>query len=78
MNNLISKEELLEALMHCKGLGRKSLEAVLQVINDLKVYDLDMIMHNLEEAKFPCKVNGEVQTIVLKRRIDEIFNEALE
>ncbi len=77
MDNLISKEELFEALIHCKELGRKSLEAVIQTINERKVYDLDMIMHNLEEAKFPYKVGGEIQLIVLKRRIDEIFNEAL-
>ena len=75
MDNLISKDELFEALIHCQGLGRRSLEAVIQTINERKVYDLDMIIHNLEEAKFPCKVNGEIQFIVLKRRIDEIFNE---
>lgn len=77
MDNLISKEELFEALIHCKGLGRRSLEAVIQTINKQKVYDLDMVIHDLEEAKFPYKINGEIQLIVLKKRIDEIFNELL-
>lgn len=34
MIDLISKEKLLESLIHCKELGRRSLEAVLKTIKE--------------------------------------------
>lgn len=34
MSDLISRSALLESLIHCDGLGRKSLEAVIKTINE--------------------------------------------
>lgn len=34
MSDLISKEKLLESLIHCKELGKRSLEAVLKTIKE--------------------------------------------
>ena len=34
MSDLISRSALLESMIHCDGLGRKSMEAVLKVINE--------------------------------------------
>ena len=34
MSDLISKEKLLESLIYCKELGRRSLEAVKKTINE--------------------------------------------
>jgi DNA relaxase NicK len=35
----------------------------------------ERIIERLEEAKFPQKIGGEVEMVVLKKRIDEIFKE---
>ena len=34
MSDLISRSALLESLIHCDGLGRKSFEAVIKTINE--------------------------------------------
>ena len=39
MSDLISRSALLESLMHCDALGRKSLDAVLQTINEQPTAD---------------------------------------
>ena len=36
---------------------------------------VDRIVERLEEAKFPQKIGGEVEMVVLKKRIDEIVKE---
>jgi hypothetical protein len=35
MSDVISRSALIEALVHCDGLGRKSCEAVIKTINEL-------------------------------------------
>ena len=50
MNDLISRSALLESLIHCDALGRKSFEAVIKHINEQPtVYDLDKVVERLEE-----------------------------
>ena len=40
MGDLISKEKLLESLIHCNGLGRRSLEAVMETIKEQPTIEL--------------------------------------
>ena len=46
MNDLISKSELLTNLIHCKGLGRESFQAL---INFLEDYPTEVNMDNIKE-----------------------------
>lgn len=39
MSDYISKRELLDSLIYCEGLGRKSLEAVIKTINKQPTVD---------------------------------------
>ena len=83
MSDYISKDELKERLVYCRGLGRTSLEAVLKAMDNTPTLDekeiirktVDRIVERLEEAKFPQKIGGEVEMVVLKKRIDEIVKE---
>ena len=45
-NDLISKSELLTNLIHCKGLGRRSFEALIEFLED---YPTDVNMDNIKE-----------------------------
>lgn len=45
MNDLISRSELIESLIHCDGLGRRGLEAVLQTINELPTIEAEPVIH---------------------------------
>ena len=52
MNRLIDVEELNENLIKCNGLGRKSLELVIQCIKDTKTaYDKKKVIQKLNESK---------------------------
>ena len=59
MSNYISKSELFDALIYCKGLGRNSLEAVIKIINEQPTVDekeivrkaVERIVERLEELK---------------------------
>lgn len=52
MNRLIDVEELNENLIKCNGLGRKSLELVIQCIKDTKTaYDKEKVIQKLNESK---------------------------
>lgn len=46
MNDLISKSELLTALIHCKGLGRKSFEALIEFLDN---YPTEVNMDSIKE-----------------------------
>lgn len=50
-NDLISRQALLESLIHCEGLGRKSFEAVIEVIKQQPTAHSD----NKNE---PCPICG--------------------
>lgn len=45
-NDLISKSELLTALIHCKGLDRQSFEALIEFLKD---YPVDVNMDNIKK-----------------------------
>ena len=52
MYRLIDVEELKKNLIKCNGLGRKSLELVIQCINDTKTaYDKEKVIQKLSESK---------------------------
>lgn len=46
MDDLISKSELLTALIHCKGLGRKSFESLIEFLEN---YPVDVNMEKIKE-----------------------------
>ena len=45
MSDLISRSALLESMIHCDGLGRKSMEAVLKVINEQPTVEAVPVVH---------------------------------
>ena len=48
MNDLISKKELLTNLIHCKGLGRGSFQALIDFLEDYPIeVDLDSIKEQI-------------------------------
>ena len=50
MSDLISRSELIETLMKCEQLGRKSFEVVVNVINEQPTaYDIDKVVEELQE-----------------------------
>jgi hypothetical protein len=49
--NLISRDNLKESLMHCNGLGRRSFEAVLSVIDEQPTIETIPVEHVLEELE---------------------------
>lgn len=50
MSDLISRSALMESLIHCDGLGRKSLEAVIKTIKEQPTaYDVDKVVEELED-----------------------------
>lgn len=52
MSDLISRSALLESLMHCDALGRKSFEAVMEIIKEQPTaYDIDGVVEQLEREK---------------------------
>ena len=48
-------------------------EEVIKALNTRK--PMERILTRSEEAKFPQKIGGEVEMVVLKKRIDEIVKE---
>lgn len=57
MSDLISRSTLLESLIHCDGLGRKSLEAVIKTINEQPiVYGVEQVVKEIKEVgtRFCC------------------------
>jgi hypothetical protein len=78
----ISKSELFDALIYCKGLGRHSLEAVIKTINEQPTVDektivrktVKRIADKLKEASFPANF-GITDLVVLKERAIEICKE---
>lgn len=57
MSDLISRIALLESLMHCDGLGRKSLDTVLQTINEQPTVDAVAVVHG-EWLEFDIDYGG--------------------
>lgn len=48
--DLISRSALLESLIHCDGLGRKSLEAVIKHINEQPTaYNVEKVVEELRK-----------------------------
>lgn len=45
MSDLISRSALLEALVYCDGLGRKSCEAVIKTINEQPTVEAKAVVH---------------------------------
>lgn len=43
MSDIISRSALIEALVHCDGLGRKSCEAVIKTINELPTVEAQLV-----------------------------------
>jgi hypothetical protein len=78
----ISKSELFDALIYCKGLGRNSLEAVIKTINEQPAVDektivrktVERIIEKLKEASFTANF-GITDLVVLKERAIEICKE---
>ena len=62
MSDLISKEKLLESLIYCKGLGRRSLEAVMETIKEQPTVELPVrgrwIRQDETYTKFMCSNCG--------------------
>ena len=57
MSDLISRSALLEALVYCQGLGRKSCEAVAEVIkNQPTAYNPERVVGQLEEWSFETEI----------------------
>lgn len=55
MSDLISRSALMESLIHCDGLGRKSLEAVIKTINEQPTAcDVDKVVEGLEDLIQRC------------------------
>lgn len=46
MDNYINKNKFLDSLIHCEGLGRKSLEALIKHLNN---YPTDINMDKIKE-----------------------------
>ena len=52
MSDLISRSELIENLMKCEQLGRKSFWIIVNAINEQPTaYDVDNVVEELEERK---------------------------
>lgn len=75
MSDLISKSALIEALIKCKGLGRKSCELVAEAIkNQPEAYNVDKVVEQINETReifesqhiVPC-INMDRATEIVKR-----------
>lgn len=61
MGDLIRKSELFESLIHCNGLGRKSLESVINTINEQQTFEETKhghwtLLNNCSNAGVYCSV----------------------
>lgn len=64
MSDLISRSALLESLMHCDGLGRKSLDTVLQRINEQPTAEVVEVVHGEWIRQNKEKIWGKSTEIV--------------
>lgn len=67
MGRLIDADVLLESLIHCDGLGRKSLEVVIKHINKQPTaYDTEKVVEQLEEKinKAKSDLSGNFMMVV--------------
>lgn len=70
MNDLISKSELLTNLIHCKGLGRHSFQALIDFLGDYPIdVDMDKIKEQIEETDIPSEYEK-----LIKKNIIDILN----
>ena len=78
MSDLISRSALLESLIHCDGLGRKSFEAVIKTINEQPTaYDVDKVVKELESrAEANEEVSGRLKGLATKRQRDSWLQRA--
>lgn len=57
MGRLIDADAFAESLIHCDGLGRKSLEAVLNTLNEQPTaYNTEKLVAELEELSFETEI----------------------
>lgn len=74
MNDLISKSELLTALIHCKGLGRKSFEALIEFLEDYPIdVNMEKIKEQINEMDIPLyetKIKNNIMDILDKGGIE--------
>ena len=69
-DDLISKSELLTSLIHCKGMGRQSFQALIEFLED---YPIDVNMDKIKEEiynKGVCSSNEEQGFIRIKDLMD--------
>lgn len=80
MSDLISRSALLESLMHCDGLGRKSFDAVLQTINELPTVEAipKKKMQEIVERFENYSIWKELLIYDLTHREREIIRKAIE
>lgn len=70
MNDLISKSELLTNLIHCKGLGRASFQALIDFLDD---YPIDVNMDNVKEQIIDMDIPSEYENLI-KDNLMEILD----
>lgn len=63
MSDLISRSALLEALVHCDGLGRKSCEAVIKTINEQPTVEAKPVVHCKDCEHWGTGVAGETEHV---------------
>lgn len=70
MDDLISKSELLTNLIHCKGLGRQSFEALIKFLEDYPVdVNMEKIKEQINEMDIPLyetKIKKNIMNILDK------------
>jgi benzoyl-CoA reductase/2-hydroxyglutaryl-CoA dehydratase subunit BcrC/BadD/HgdB len=83
MSDLISRSQLMESLIYCDGLGRKSLEAVIKTISEQPTaYDVDKVVKELEEVIQEHKENAsktsEMSVLVSELKMVGCYSHAIE
>ena len=64
---LIDKDDYRESLIYCKGLGRHSLEAVLEHLEKQSTIEAEPVKHGkwIDCVEYICSVDAELEAILL-------------
>lgn len=63
MSDLISKSKLLDSLIHCKELGRRSFEAVMKTVDKQPTVDAVAVIRCRDCAHWGTGLPGEIESV---------------